>query len=41
MKINHIRAMSKILIDLSAIRQKIIMKNTFADIIYNVLLVRV
>ena len=31
---------SKILTDLSAIRQKIIIKNPFANIVYNVLVVK-
>ena len=38
MKINHM-SISKILTDLCAIRQKI-KKNTFASIVYNVLVVK-
>ena len=33
-------SISKILIDLCAISQKIRIKNTFADIVYNVLVVK-
>ena len=33
-------SISRILIDLCAIRQKIILKNTFADIIYNALIMK-
>ena len=33
-------SVSKVLIDLCAIRQKIIIKSTFADIAYNALLVK-
>ena len=39
MKISHIMSVSKILTDLCVIRQKIRIKNTFADIVYNVLAV--
>ena len=39
MKISHIMSISKILTDLCSIRQKIKIKNTFADIVYNVLAV--
>ena len=37
MKISHIMAISKILIDLCAIRQEIGIKNNFKDIVYSVL----
>ena len=40
MKISRIMSISKILIDLCAIRPKIKIKNTFADIVYNVLVVK-
>ena len=40
MKINRIMSISKILINLCSIRQNINIKNTFADIIYNVLIVK-
>ena len=40
MKISRIMSISKILTDSCAIRQKIRIKNTFADIGYNVLVVR-
>ena len=36
MKIKDILSILKILIDLCAIRQKIIIKNFFADTVYNV-----
>ena len=39
MKISHIMSVSKVLTDLCVIRQKIRMKNTFSDIVYNVLAV--
>ena len=39
MKISHIMSVSKILTDLCVIRQKIRIKNTFSDIVYNVLAV--
>ena len=39
MKISRIMYISKILIDLCSIRQKIRIKNTLADIAYNVLVV--
>ena len=39
MKINHIRSVSRILIDLCVLRQKI-KKNTFADFADNVLVVK-
>ena len=35
MKISCIMSISRILIDLCAIRQKVRIKNTFADIVYN------
>ena len=37
MKINHVMYISRILTDLCVIRQNVGIKNTFADIIYNVL----
>ena len=40
MNINHIMSISKILIDLCAIRQKIKIKNIFRNIVYNFLLVK-
>ena len=40
MKINHTISISKTLTDLFSIRQNIKIKNTFADIVYNVLLVK-
>ena len=40
MKISRIMSISKILTDSCAIRQKIRIKNTFADIGYNVLVVK-
>ena len=40
MKINHIRSVSRILIDLCVLRQKITKKNTFADFADNVLVVK-
>ena len=40
MKINHTMSISKILTDLCLIRQNIKLKNTFADIICNVLVVK-
>ena len=39
MKISHIMSVSKVLTDLCVIRQKIRIKNTFSDIVYNVLAV--
>ena len=40
MKISHIKSISKILTDLCAIRQNISIKNTFSDIVNNVLVVK-
>ena len=40
MKISHIMFISNILTDLCAIRQKIRIKNSFTDIVYNVLVVK-
>ena len=40
MNISHIMSMSKILTDLCAIRQKIKIKSTFADIGLNILAVK-
>ena len=40
MKTSHIMSTSKILTDLSVIKQSIKIKNTFLDIVYNVLLVK-
>ena len=40
MKTNRIMSISKIFIDLRAIRQKIKIKNTFPDIVYNFLVVQ-
>ena len=40
MRINHTISISKILTDLYSIRQNIKLKNTFADIVYNVLVVK-
>ena len=39
MKIRHIVSISKILKDLCAIRQKTKIKKTFANVVYNVLVV--
>ena len=40
MKISSIMSISKVLTDLCVIRQKIKIKNTFADVVYNVLVVK-
>ena len=40
MKISHIMSISKILTNSCAIRPRIKMKNTFTDIVYNVLVVK-
>ena len=40
MKRSHIKSISKILTELCAIRQKIKIKNTFASIVYNILVVK-
>ena len=40
MKISSIMSISKVLTNLSVIRQKIKIKNTFADVVYNVLVVK-
>ena len=40
MKINHTMPISKTLTDLFSIRQNVKLKNTFADIVYNVLVVK-
>ena len=40
MKINRIMSLWKILTDLFVIRQKSRIKNTFADIVYNVFVVK-
>ena len=40
MKINHTMCISKILTDLCVIKQKIKVKNIFANVVYNVLVVR-
>ena len=40
MRINHTISISKILTDLYSIRQNIKLKNTFADIVYNDLVVK-
>ena len=40
MKISHIIVYIRILTDLCVIRQNIGLKNTFADIVYSVLLVK-
>ena len=40
METNHIMSISKILADLCSWSQIIKMKNTFADIVYNVLVVK-
>ena len=40
MKINHIMSILKTLTDLCAIRQSVKIKTTFADPIYNVLVVK-
>ena len=40
MKINHIGSVSRILIDLCVLRQKPKKKNTFADFVDNVLVVK-
>ena len=40
MKINHTMYISKILTDLCAIKQKLIIKGTFTSIVYNVLVVK-
>ena len=40
MKIGHIMSMSKIITDLCAIRQSITIENIFANIVYNVLVVK-
>ena len=40
MKISRIMSILKILTDLYVIRQKIRVKNTFVDIVYNVLVVK-
>ena len=40
MKINHTMRISKILTDSCAIKQKIKIKNIFANVVYNVLAVK-
>ena len=40
MKISSIISISKVLTNLCVIRQKIKIKNTFADVVYNVLVVK-
>ena len=40
MKISCIMSISEILIDICAMRQKIRIKNTFADILYNVIVAK-
>ena len=40
MRISHIICILKILTDLCVIRQKIIIKNTFANVVYNVIVVK-
>ena len=40
MKTSHIMSKSKILTDLSVIKQSIKIKNTFLDVVYNVLVVK-
>ena len=40
MKTSHIMPKSKILTDLSVIKQSIKIKNTFLDVVYNVLVVK-
>ena len=40
MKINRIMSIPKILTDLWTIRQKVIIKSTFANIVYNVFVVK-
>ena len=40
MKISSIMSISKVLTNLCVIRQKIKIKNTFADVVYNVLVVK-
>ena len=40
MKINHIRSISKTLTYLCALKQGVKIKNTFVDIVYNVLVAK-